>query len=125
MSQAAGIIAKLRNYVSDRNLKLVYNCFAQCYLKYGVLCWGNSSKTIMEPLQKQQNKILILMSGIKRNDYVKLDLVYHAKKMLKVSVIARLELVKFMHRNHKFKVSDLFITENYFTPINEIHSYNT
>ena len=125
MSQAAGIIAKLRNYVSGRHLKLVYNCFAQCYLQYGVLCWGNSSKTIMEPLQKQQNKILKLMSGIKRNDYVRLDQVYHAEKMLKVSDIARLELAKFMYRYHKFKVPNLFITENYFTPVNEIHSYNT
>ena len=32
MSQAAGFIAKLRNHVSGRRLKLVYNCFAQCYL---------------------------------------------------------------------------------------------
>ena len=88
MSQAAGIIAKLRNYVSGRHLKLVYNCFAQCYLQYGVLRWGNSSKTVMEPLQKQQNKILKLMSSIKWNDYVKLDQVYHAEKMWKVSDIA-------------------------------------
>ena len=102
MSQAAGIIAKLRNYVSGRHSKLVYNCFAQCYLQYGVLCWGNSSKTILESLQKQQNKILRLMSGIKWNDYVKLDQVYHAEKMLKVSDIARLELAKFMYRYHKF-----------------------
>ena len=79
----------------------------------------------MESLQKQQNKILKLMSGIKWNDYVKLDQVYHAEKMLKVSDIARLELTKFMHRYHKFKVPNLFITENYFTSVNEIHSYNT
>ena len=79
----------------------------------------------MEPLQKQQNKILKLMSGIKWNDYVKLDQVYHAEKMLKVSEIARLELAKFMYRYHKFKVPNLFITENYFTPVNEIHSYDT
>ena len=45
--------------------------------------------------------------------------------MLKVSDIARLELAKFMYRYHKLKVPNLFITENYFTPVNEIHSYNT
>ena len=66
-----------------------------------------------------------LMSCIKRNDYVKLDQVYHAEKMLKVSDNARLELAKFMYRYHKFKVPNLFITENYFTPVKEIHSYNT
>ena len=65
------------------------------------------------------------MSAIKWNDYVKLDQVYHAEKMLKVSDIARLELAKFMYRYDKFKVPNLFITENYFTPIDEIHSYNT
>ena len=43
------------------------------------------------------------MSGIKWNDYVKLDQVYRAEKMLKVSDIARLELAKFMYRYHKFK----------------------
>ena len=47
------------------------------------------------------------MSGIKWNDYVKLDQVYHAEKMLKVSDIARLELAKFMYRYHKFKVPNL------------------
>ena len=36
MSQAAGIKAKLRNYASGRHLKLIYNCFAQCYLQYRV-----------------------------------------------------------------------------------------
>ena len=56
MSQAAGMIAKLQNYVSDRHLKLVYNCFVQCYLQYGILRWGNSSKTKIEPLEKHQNK---------------------------------------------------------------------
>ena len=45
--------------------------------------------------------------------------------MLKVSDIATLELAKFMYRYHKFKVPNLFITENYFTPIDEIQSYNT
>ena len=65
MSQAAVIVAKLQNYVSGRYLKLVYNFFAQCYLQYGVLCWGNSSKTMIEAIQQQQNKILKLMSGIK------------------------------------------------------------
>ena len=45
--------------------------------------------------------------------------------MLKVSDIARLALAKFMYRYHKFKVPNFIITENYFTPINEIHSYNT
>ena len=65
------------------------------------------------------------MSGIKWNHYVKLDQVYHAEKMLKVSDIARLKLAKFVNRYHKFKVPNLFITENYFTPTDEIHSYNT
>ena len=104
MSQATGIIAKLRNHVSGRHSKLVYSCFAKCYLQYGVLCWGNSNKTIIESLQKQQNKILKLMSRIKWNDYVKLDQVYHTEKMLKVSDITRLELAKFIYRYHKFKV---------------------
>ena len=101
-------------------LKLAY-----VYHVAKIIChhWGNSSKTIMETLRKQQ-KILKLMSGIKWNDYIKLDQVYHAEKMLKVSDIARLELAKFMYRYHKFKVPNLFITENYFTPVNEIHSYN-
>ena len=53
------------------------------------------------------------------------DQVYHAEKMLKVSDIARLKLAKFMDLYLKFKVPNLLITENYFTPVNEIHSYNT
>ena len=65
------------------------------------------------------------MFGIKWNDYVKLDQVYHAEKMLKVSDFARLKLAKFMYRYHKFKVPNLSITENYFTSINEIHFCNT
>ena len=76
-------------------------------------------------LTKTTKQNLKLMSGIKWNDYVKLDQVYHAEKMLKVSAIARLELAKFMYRYHKFMVPNLFIIENYFTPIDEIHSYNT
>ena len=65
------------------------------------------------------------MSGIKWNDYEKLDEVYHTEKMLKISNMARLELAKFMYRYHKFKMPNLFVKEIYFNPIDEIHSYNT
>jgi len=80
LSWATGIIAKLRNYVSDRNLKMFYNSFAQCYLQYGSLCWGKSSKTLLEHVQKQQNKIIKVMNGIKWYDCVKLDQVYYFKE---------------------------------------------
>ena len=63
MFQAAGIIAKLQNYVLGRHLKLVYNCFAQCYLQYGVLGWGNSCKIIIEPLQKQKKQTYALQKN--------------------------------------------------------------
>ena len=55
------------------------------------------------------------MSGIKWNEYVKLDVVSHSEKILKVSDIARSELARFMYRYQKFKVPYLFIAENYFT----------
>ena len=109
LSQATGIIAKLRNYVSNENLKTIYNSFAQCYLQYGSLCWGNSNKTLLENIQKQQNKILKVMNGIKWNDFVKLDQVYHNQKTLKVLDIAKLELAKFMYCYDKNKVPNLFI----------------
>ena len=127
MSQAAGIIAKFRNYVSGKHLKLLCTVLHNAAYNMECCAGGNSSQTIIEPFQKQQNKILNLCLVLKWNDYVKVDQVYHTEKMLKVSDIARLELAKFIYRYHKFKVPNLFVTENHFTPINEIHSiiYNT
>ena len=50
MSQAAGIIAKLRNYVSGRHFKLIYNCFAQCYF---TIC-----SLVLEQFHQNNNRTL-------------------------------------------------------------------
>jgi len=104
LSRAIGIIAKLRNYVSDGNLKMICNSFAQCYLQYGSLCWGNSSKTLLEHIQKQQNKIIKIINGIKWFDCMQLDQVCFSLRTLD---IANLELAKFMYCYNKSKVGCL------------------
>ena len=51
IAKASRILSKVRHYVSKVTLVKLYYSFVYPYLKYGVIAWGNSRKTLLQKVQ--------------------------------------------------------------------------
>jgi len=112
VTQATGLVSKIRYYVNRKTLIMMYYSFVYCHLHYGILTWANVNQFVLKPLKILQNDILRLMSFKKSKDTVNLNKLYISFDMLKLEGIYELELVKFMYQFHNNTLPPLF--NNYF-----------
>ena len=120
ISKACGALARLRNCTDIEILKNVYHALIHSYLRYWILIWGNSSKTMRNPLQTQLNKaVRIIVSAPFGN--IDLQPAYDYLGILDVSKLYMLETAKY---HFKF-VNDLLPTQigNYFTTQSVTHTH--
>ena len=61
ISSSIGILLKLRNFVTIDILIQVYYSIIYSFLIYGVLVWGNTYKTNIEPLVILQKKAISII----------------------------------------------------------------
>ena len=50
LSQAVGILAKLRHYLNRKNLVVIYYVFFYSHILYGILGWGSATNTALKPI---------------------------------------------------------------------------
>lgn len=62
----AGILFKLRRTLPPEVLMQIYYAFAHSHLSYMVSVWGHAPATILEPLQRLQNRCLKYCHGLER-----------------------------------------------------------
>ena len=100
----------------------MYYSLVYSYLQYSVICWGNTTKTLLHKLQVKQNHIVrILSRKLKRK--TKLKPLYEKFKFLNVEGIFKLEIAKFMMKLNTNKLPDIF-TKN-FAKVASVHSHFT
>ena len=119
LSQAAGVIYKLRKLVPHRAKMLIYNSLAASYLRYGIPAWGGTTATSLKKLQSAQNKIIRYMTNSPPMTNVSDK--YHDLRIMNINELYFFEVAKFMHSVHH-GYSPLAFQE-YFLTID--HSYNT
>ena len=97
LSTVTGILGKLKRYVSQNVLKIVYCSMGYPHLLYGILNPGNVTKKYLDVIQVQRNKIIKILnkSFILR---VKLAPLYNQLSLLKMSFIYEAKLCKFLYR---------------------------
>ena len=119
--RSIGILSKLRYYVGlDILLSL---CYALIYpfLTYGIIIWGNTYKTTLQPIFILQKK------GIRIITFFRFD--EHSSPLFKsLEIIKFLDLVTFylaifMFKYHNQLSPPVFIS--FFAKITQIHNYNT
>jgi hypothetical protein len=69
LSRKLGMLSKIKNFVSQKTLKMVYNCFVQPLLIYGIQLWGATFEKGLTRIQKLQKKAIRLLTGAKRMDH--------------------------------------------------------
>ena len=95
MSSATGALCKLRPYIPQSALFAVYYSLVYSHLVYGIIFWGNTTKTSLSKLQIKQNRIIKLICN---NSYqrTKLKPLYEKLQALNIKGIYSLEVAKFM-----------------------------
>ena len=123
LSQAVGIIAKMRHYLNLENLIALYYVFFYSHLLYGILGWGWASQTRKKPIQILQNKVLKTINKSTWKDKIKNNTLYFKFKVLKIDDIYKYELGKFMYLSSIKALPQIF--ESYFSSLDQVHNYNT
>ncbi len=59
-SKAIGIIRRVKKYVSQDPLELMYHSLVLPYLDYCSLVWNNCSQTLKDKVQRLQNRVASL-----------------------------------------------------------------
>ena len=69
VSRAVGLIAKLRYFVPTHTLLTIYRSFIAPYLTYGLVAWGQASKSSLDKLLKLQKRGLRFIYSSNRNEH--------------------------------------------------------
>lgn len=112
-------IFKIRNYITDKTKRLVYNAFFLSHFRYLIIVWGMCGKGVFETVQIVQNKILKILFNFDRLTHT--DTLYSTLQIARLSKILEFEQCKLMH---KIMFGQLK-TNSQFSVTNEIHNYPT
>ena len=83
LSQKIGMMRKVKNFVDNQTLKLLYNSFIQPHLLYGIALWGGTFDKGLSRLAKLQKKAVRLITGANR--------MYHCEPRQKKLGLLKLE----------------------------------
>ena len=97
LSQICNIFCYLRHYICKKTLLMLYYSSVNSHILYGILVWGSTNHSILQPLQVLQNKILRIICNVSKNEHVRNNSLYHELKLLKVKDMYHFEMAKFMY----------------------------
>ena len=121
MKRSIGILSKIRYYVNINILVKLYYALIYPFLTYGILAWGNTYPTTLQPICTIQKKALRIMTFSKQD--ANSSPLFKYLKIVKYSDLFYLNIIIFMHKFHNHLLQPVF--NNFFTLINKTHNYNT
>ena len=96
LSRNVGIINKLKSMFPSDVLLNLYSTLVLSYLNYGILAWGNSSRTNLDKLLLVQKRAIRIICHKSRLTHT--DQLFHTNKVLKVYDLYDLRLGCFMYQ---------------------------
>lgn len=121
IKRTIGILSKLRYYVHIDILVNLYYALIYPFLVYGIVAWGNTYPTTLKQLHILQKKAIRTIT-FSRYDAHSSPL-FKRLNIIKFPDLTSFYITIFMHKFHSNKLPTVF--NNYFTPVNKIHNYNT
>ena len=100
ISKACGSLANLRYCVNIDLLREVYHSLIHSYLRYGIIVWGNSSPSNLQPLKCLVNRAVRIITFA---PFGRVDLhpLYSCLKILDVDKVKYLEISKYLYKLKK------------------------
>ena len=121
LSAATCAFSKLCKYLPSNTLTPVYYSLVYSHLQYAIICWGNTSKTVLNRLQIKQNCIIKILSK-----KVRLQPLFQKLNFLRLNKIFKFEIAKFMVKFHSNKLPQF--CEEYlksFVKVFSVHTHYT
>ena len=117
LSQAAGVIFKVRKLLSTDALMLIYHALVGQKLRYGLICWATSSKFLLNKINVIHNKIVRYLTFSKACS--RADPLYRKLDLLQLDLLIELEWGKFMYKFENDMLPGAF--NDYFKKPNHHH----
>ena len=121
IKRSIGILSKLRYYVNCNVLVNLYYSLIYPFLIYGILAWGNTYTTTLNPLYILQKKATRIITFSKFDDHS--SPLFKQLNIIKLNDLVTLHISIFMHKYYNHLLPSVF--ECFFTEVKKIHSYNT
>lgn len=121
IKRGVGVISKLRHTVTRSILINLYYSLIYPYLIYGLVSWGNTYNTTLDPLFNLQKKVVRLITF---SDYrAHSNPLFHDLNILKIKDLVKFQTCILMHDYHHDKLPKVF--KMYFSSTSTKHKYNT
>ena len=128
VARAVGVLYKLRPYVTTKILTSVYYAIIYPFLSYGIVVWGNATKTLISPLHILQKRFVRMATY---NDVypnipgplVHTPPLFHKLNLLTIYDIFKLQLGKLVFESINLMGPAQSIIK--FNRVSDVHSHNT
>lgn len=121
LSRNTGVICKLKRVIPKEILFILYSTLILPYLNYGILAWGNSSKSQNEKLFLIQKRVIRIICNVHFRTHT--NALFHQHKILKVEDIYFMQLGSLMYDLNAGELP-LALAQR-FKKNSDIHRYNT
>ena len=121
IKRGVGVLSKLRYFTNIHILKKLYYALIQPFLVYGIIVWGNTYETTLNPLLILQKRALRIITFSKSDEHS--SPIFKTLKILKISDLVSQNIAIFMYKYHYELLPLVF--QNFFDALTSIHSYNT
>ena len=121
LSRTTGIFFKIRHYIPIETLICLYNSLFSSFLSYGIIAWGLTYTSYLNPVFLLQKKIL---RCIKFQPFTAPSTpLFHSLKIMKLEDIFHLNILTFVFKAIN-KLSPIYF-HNYFSPSSSVHRFGT
>ena len=121
IKRSVGILSKLRHYVNIDILTNLYYSLIHPFLTYGIIIWGNTYSTTLQPLYILQKKAVRIMTFSSFNEHS--TPLFRLLAIMKLSDLVTFHIALIMHKFHNKLLPSYF--DSFFNPVLRIHNYNT
>ena len=119
--RSIGILSKLRYYVGLDILLSLYYALIYPFLTYGIIIWGNTYKTTLQPIFILQKRAMRLITFSRFDEHA--SPLFKSLEIIKFLELVTFHLAIFMYKYHNQLLPSVF--NSFFTKISQIHTYNT
>ena len=95
LTRTVGLFYKIRHYVPQDTLLLLYHAIFAPFLAYGVPVWGLTYPSLLNPISVLQNKILRVITFSDKN--APSIPIFHSLKVLRFNDIITMHIVSFVY----------------------------
>jgi len=122
ISKYVGVMYKVKCYVNNQTLRMLYHSLINSRAQYGLIAWGKAASCHLQPISAVLNRAMRCLNTDKLSTN-KVTTIYKMQKIIQLKDTYNLEVSKFMY---KYTTSQLRATfSNYFKLITDVQSYDT